>query len=79
MSIDTKYESTNPNKNYLSEYSLTYSGQDLFKTNNDLSDFAETVLRVSVSRAEKRSKYELIGLIVCEVTNLTDSNLTNLC
>lgn len=77
LPIDSKYESSNPNKNYLiGILPNLFQDEELFKTNIDLSDFAETVLKVQISRAEKRSKYELIGLIVCEVTNLNDSNLT---
>ena len=77
LPIDSKYESTNPNKNYLiGILPNLFQDEELFKTNIDLADFAENVLKISVSRAEKRSKYELIGLVVCEVTNLNDSNLT---
>lgn len=77
LPIDSKYESTNPNKNYLiGILPNLFQDEELFKTNIDLSDFAETVLKVPINRAEKRSKYELIGLIVCEVTNLNDPNLT---
>jgi hypothetical protein len=74
-----KYESPNPNKNYLiGILPNLFQDLDLFKTNLDLADFAENVLQIPVSRAEKRSKYELIGLIVCEVINLNESNLSNL-
>lgn len=77
--LDNKYESSNPNKNYLvGVLPNLFQDIDLFRTNLDLSDFAENVLKISVSRAEKRSKYELIGLIICEVTRLNDSDLTNL-
>ncbi|WP_347159413.1 hypothetical protein [Pontibacter chitinilyticus] len=77
--LDNKYESANQNKNYLiGVLPNLFQDLDLFKTNLDLSDFAEHVLKISVTRAEKRSKYELIGLIICEVTRLNDSDLTNL-
>lgn len=74
-----KYSSPNPNKNYLiGVLPNLFQDIDLFKANVDLADFAETILKVSVSRPEKRSRYELIGLIVCEVANLNESDLTNL-
>lgn len=74
-----KFSSPNPNKNYLiGILPNLFQDNDLFKTNIDLADFAETILKIPVNRAEKRSRYELIGLIVCEVTNLKESDLTNL-
>jgi len=74
-----KYESPNPNKNYLiGVLPNLFQDFDLFKTNIDLSDFAESVLKIPVSRAEKRSRYELIGMIICEIINLDEHNLTNL-
>jgi hypothetical protein len=76
---NNKYESQNQNKNYLiGILPNLFQDFDLFKTNLDLSDFAENVLHIPVNRAEKRSRYELIGLIVCEVINLDDSSLSNL-
>ena len=79
VSLDSKYESPNPNKNYLIGILPNFfQDTDLFRTNVDLSDFAEIALSIPITRPEKRSKYELIGLIVCEITNLDDSDLTNL-
>jgi hypothetical protein len=43
-----------------------------------IAGFAEEVLGISVSRYEKRSKYELIGLIVCETDGLSDEKLNAL-
>lgn len=79
VSGSDKFSSPNPNKNYLiGVLPNLFQDNDLFKTNIDLADFAETILNIPVNRAEKRSRYELIGLIVCEVTNLNESDLTNL-
>lgn len=79
VSATDKFSSPNPNKNYLiGILPNLFQDNDLFKTNIDLADFAETILKIPVNRAEKRSRYELIGLIVCEVTNLNESDLTNL-
>lgn len=72
----SRYNSINPNKNFLiGVLPNLFQDLELFKTNNDLIEFANVVLRISISRAEKRSRYELIGLIVCEVRNLNDHNL----
>lgn len=77
LSVTNKYESPNPNKNYLiGILPNLFQDSDLFKTNFDLSDFAENVLKIEVSRVEKRSRYELIGLIVCEVINLNEGDLS---
>jgi hypothetical protein len=77
--VSAKYESPNPNKNYLiGILPNLFQDVDLFKTNSDLSDFAESILKIEINRSEKRSRYELIGLIVCEVVNLDESKLTNL-
>jgi hypothetical protein len=79
LSGNDKFSSPNPNKNYLiGVLPNLFQDNDLFKTNIDLADFAETILKIPVNRAEKRSRYELIGLIVCEVTNLNESDLPNL-
>ncbi len=79
LPVPEKYSSSNPNKNYLIGI-LPNLFQDnvLFKSNLDLAEFAENILKIPVPRAEKRSKYELIGLIVCEITKLNDADLTNL-
>lgn len=47
----------------------------LFPRNDDIARFSTEVLHVPVSRTEKRSQYELIGLILCEVTKLDDRKL----
>ncbi|WP_277015646.1 hypothetical protein [Flavobacterium lindanitolerans] len=74
--VPKKYNSINPNKNFLiGILPNLFQDPDLFKTNSDLIEFASFVLNISISRAEKRSRYELIGLIVCEVRNLNDYNL----
>lgn len=75
-SVGKKYNSSNPNKNFLiGVLPNLFQDQDIFKTNNDLIEFATTVLKISISRAEKRSRYELIGLIVCDIRNLNDYEL----
>ena len=41
--------------------------KDLFKSNQDIIDFSTEVLSIPITAARKRSRNELIGLIVCEV------------
>lgn len=74
--VSNKYKSNNPNKNYLiGILPNLFQDQDLFKTNSELIEFSTKILKVPISRPDKRSRYELIGLIVCEVRNLNDYDL----
>lgn len=52
-----------------------FMNRDNFPKNEDIARFAESILHVSITRFEKRSQYELIGRIVCEVTKLDDMQL----
>ncbi|RVU02380.1 hypothetical protein EOD41_00110 [Mucilaginibacter limnophilus] len=77
--ISTKYSSVNQNKNILvGILPNLFLDQDLFKSNSDLTEFSESVLHIIIPRFEKRSRYEIIGLIVCAVPDLDDSALSNL-
>lgn len=40
--------------------------ETLFSTNASIVLFAEEVLNIVITRKDKRSRYELIGMIVCE-------------
>ncbi|MGJ1417079.1 hypothetical protein [Sphingobacterium multivorum] len=51
---------------------------EMFKSNNDMLDFAEQVLQLKPSRAAKRSRTEYIGWIVCEVSNTESERLDDL-
>ena len=37
---------------------------DLFKTNADIAEFADAVLKIKISRFEKKSRFEIIGIVV---------------
>ncbi len=51
---------------------------DLFPTNKLIVSFAEELLHINIKRGEKRSRYELIGFIVCETSQLSNSQLQDL-
>lgn len=71
-----KYNSKNKNRNYLiGILPSLLKDEDLFKSTSDLLDFAENALKIKMSKAGKRSRYEYIGQIVCEVIDLNDSDL----
>lgn len=71
-----KYASPNPNIHYLiGVLPRLFQDRKLFPKNEDIASFAKDVLGVAISRVEKRSKYELIGMVVCECNELDDSKL----
>jgi hypothetical protein len=73
------YQSIDPNKHFLIGI-LPRLFQDhlLFPQNEDIADFAGTALGLQMSRAEKRSRYEIIGKVVCETDQLDELRLTTL-
>ena len=77
--IGSSHTSPNPNIHFLiGILPRLFQDQMLFPTNASISDFAVEILGIPVSRYEKRSKYELIGLIVCETNELSDAKLIKL-
>ncbi|SRR5690554_368674 len=52
-----------------------FQDEELFKSTSEMLDFAESVLKLKVSRASKRSRNEYIGWIVCELSNLNDNQM----
>lgn len=74
-----QYASPNPNKHFLiGVLPRLFQDTTLFPSNEDIAEFAQTVLGVPISRFEKRSKYELIGFIVCETNDLDEEKLSHL-
>lgn len=74
-----EHASPNPNIHYLiGVLPRLFQDTNLFPKNEDIASFAKDVLSVEVSRVDKRSKYELIGLIVCECNELNDSKLEDM-
>lgn len=73
----SQYTSKNPNIHFLiGVLPEVFSDEKIFLSNEQLVDFATTALDLRISRWEKRSRYELIGLIVCETAKLDDDRLT---
>lgn len=66
----------NPNIHYLIGILPGVLRDDkIFPTNEDLSEFAVTVLGVGIPRWSKKSKFELIGHILCQAVDLDDAKL----
>jgi len=52
-----------------------FQDKDLFKQNKDIIDFTQELFGIKITRPNKRSRYELIGLVVTAVSNLDSQNL----
>ncbi len=77
--ISEGYKSPNPNKHFLiGVLPRLFQDKNLFPTNESIINFAQEVLNVKISRAGKRSRYEIIGRIVCETEALNDNKLSSL-
>lgn len=73
------YVSTNPNKHFLvGVLPRILVDSELFATNDDIAEFASSVMGVLIPRFHKKSRYELIGHIVCQTDALNDTKLRNL-
>jgi hypothetical protein len=73
------YQSVDPNKHFLiGVLPRLFQDRALFPQNEDIVDFAATALELPMNRAEKRSRYEIIGKVVCETDQLDERRLTTL-
>ncbi|MCP4696796.1 MAG: hypothetical protein GY862_08095 [Gammaproteobacteria bacterium] len=73
------YESKNPNTQFLTGVLPSlFLDESLFRTNDDIAEFASAVLKLKISRHNKKSKHEIIGLIVCETNRLNEKELDKL-
>lgn len=74
-----RYASPNPNKQFLvGVLPRLLNDEALFPTNEDISDFALSVMKVRIPRFHKKSKYEIIGHIVCQTNDLDEKGLSKL-
>jgi len=77
--IAKTYQSEDPNKHFLiGVLPRLFQDRKLFPQNEDIVDFAATALRLNMSRSEKRSRYEIIGKVICETDSLDEQQLTDL-
>jgi hypothetical protein len=75
----SNYVSSNPNKHFLvGVLPRLLIDESLFVTNEDIANFALSVMDVNIPHYHKKSKFELIGHIVCKTNNLDDVALTKL-
>ncbi|HEY4438551.1 MAG TPA: hypothetical protein VGN40_20555 [Lelliottia sp.] len=70
------YKPENPNKHFLTgALPALFLDQNLFKSNDEIALFSEQIIGVKIPRYNKKSKYEIIGHIVCEANALNDQGL----
>lgn len=77
--IVKNYKSEDPNKHFLiGVLPRLFQDRKLFAQNEDIVDFAASALKLNMSRSEKRSRYEIIGKVICETDTLDEKQLTDL-
>ena len=75
----TESNSLNTNVNELvGVLPFLFQDKELFKYNKDIIEFAEDLFKINITRQNKRTRYEWIGLAVTEVTTLNKSGLKKL-
>lgn len=75
--VARSYQSSSPNKQFLiGVLPRLFQDKALFPQNEDIADFANSALKLEMSRTEKRSRYEIIGKVVCETDTLDEYELT---
>jgi hypothetical protein len=73
------YQSVDPNKRFLiGVLPRLFQDRSLFPQNEDIADFAAAALELPMNRTEKRSRYEIIGKVVCETDDLDEHRLSTL-
>ena len=55
--------------------SLVLADTELFPANEDIAKFATEALQISIARWEKRSRYEMIGMLIMESINASPARL----
>lgn len=77
--IAKTHKSRDANKHFLiGVLPRLFQDRSLFPQNEDIVDFAASALRLNMSRSEKRSRYEIIGKVICETDTLDEQQLTDL-
>lgn len=79
VSLISGYISKNPNIHFLvGALPQILDDSSIFFTNEDIASFAKEVLGFEVPRWEKKSKYEIIGHVVCSAYKVDDDKLSTL-
>lgn len=79
VAVISDHISANPNIHFLvGALPQILDDQSIFAANEDIAGFAQQVLGLSVPRWQKKSKYEIIGHVVCSAYKLDDAKLSTL-
>lgn len=79
VEVISEYISKNPNIHFLvGALPQILDDKTIFPSNEDIASFAHEILGFTVSRWQKKSKYEIIGHVVCSAYKLNDAKLTML-
>ena len=79
--ISRDYKSTDPNKHFLiGVLPRLLQDKRWFPLNDDIVEFANGALGLEMKKSlfDKRSRYEIIGKVVCETDTLDEQQLTGL-
>jgi hypothetical protein len=77
--IDNYNKTSSPNIQFLiGILPRLFKDEILFPSNSSIIQFAEEILGIEISRHSKRSRYELIGMIICKTDELSDKKLEKL-
>jgi hypothetical protein len=70
-----RYKDKDSNKNYLiGVLPKFFQDKDLFEKNLDLAEFAEC-LGIYLNNPEKKSRYEIIGTMLCNISEMDELSL----
>lgn len=62
-------------KSLVGSMSLVLADVELFPANEDIAKFANEALQIPITRWEKRSRYEMIGMLIMESINANPTRL----
>lgn len=73
------YTPENPNIQFMvGVLPIILDDRKIFPSNEDIASFSKEVLKLEVPYWQKRSKYEIIGNIICNTYKLNDKGLSKL-
>lgn len=62
-------------KSLVGSMSLVLADTELFPANEDIAKFGSEALRITIARWDKRSRYEMIGMLIMESMNASPQRL----
>ncbi|MFU2508911.1 hypothetical protein [Pseudoalteromonas sp. ASV78] len=75
QSVIPEAQQVNKLKHYIGVLPFLLQDKELFRTNMDIVEFAENLFSIKMSRNDRRSRYELVGFIVTEITKVDKDKL----